>query len=148
MHTGLSYTMNWDWESSTSSLHFRANISPADGLTNIKVETQESAWILEEPTMEDGRSACLFADPGESWQFSSVIFSQDSKLLPSASCDKTVKVWDASSGQCLQILNIGKVTYVKSFDIMYIQVHLELLSDGLGGSACLLSCNKWRKWKA
>jgi WD40 repeat protein len=33
---------------------------------------------------------------------SSVAFSHDSARLASASDDSTVKIWDASSGECLQ----------------------------------------------
>jgi WD40 repeat protein len=33
-----------------------------------------------------------------------VVFSHDSTLLASASDDETVKIWDATSGECLQTL--------------------------------------------
>jgi WD40 repeat protein len=34
----------------------------------------------------------------------SVVFSPDSNLLASGSCDATVKIWDAKSEECLQTL--------------------------------------------
>ncbi|KAK3616825.1 hypothetical protein LTR56_025694 [Elasticomyces elasticus] len=41
---------------------------------------------------------------GHSGPVYSVVFSVDSSRLASASHDKTVKVWDAISGQCLRTL--------------------------------------------
>ncbi|KAJ5776942.1 Pfs NACHT and WD domain protein [Penicillium odoratum] len=53
---------------------------------------------------------------GHTRNVNSVLFSHDSQLLASASDDKTVKVWDASSGQCLQTLeghtsNVNSITF-------------------------------------
>ncbi|KAJ5052510.1 WD40-repeat-containing domain protein, partial [Bipolaris maydis] len=41
---------------------------------------------------------------GHSDRINSVAFSYDSKFLGSASCEKTVKVWKASSGKCWHTL--------------------------------------------
>ncbi|KAF1828578.1 hypothetical protein BDW02DRAFT_511995, partial [Decorospora gaudefroyi] len=43
-------------------------------------------------------------------------FSHDSTRLASASGDRTVKIWDASSGACLQTLDVGKTLFNLSFD--------------------------------
>jgi WD40 repeat protein len=67
--------------------------------------------------VEDSWSACLQTLEDHSLSVNSVVISHDSKLLTSASYDKTVKVWDASSGQCLQSLDVERFTSVKSFDI-------------------------------
>ena len=45
-----------------------------------------------------------------------VTFSHDSTHLASASNDETVKIWDVSSGDCLQTLSIGIVLKSISFD--------------------------------
>ncbi|OGE49412.1 hypothetical protein PENARI_c021G00237 [Penicillium arizonense] len=67
---------------------------------------QEAAHIIfpggVERTLEGHSNAVNF-----------VAFSHDSKLLASASWDQTVKVWDSSSGQCLQTLE-GHCTGVNS----------------------------------
>ncbi|GIJ85686.1 hypothetical protein Asppvi_004547 [Aspergillus pseudoviridinutans] len=54
--------------------------------------------------MEDNRSAGLQTLESHSGPVWSVVFSHDSRLVASASDDETVKIWDATSGQCLQTL--------------------------------------------
>ncbi|KAF2191876.1 WD40 repeat-like protein, partial [Zopfia rhizophila CBS 207.26] len=49
-------------------------------------------------------SACLQTLEGHRGPVYSVAFSHDSARLASASHDRTVKLWDASSGECLQTL--------------------------------------------
>ncbi|KAK3363996.1 beta transducin-like protein HET-D2Y [Lasiosphaeria hispida] len=44
---------------------------------------------------------------------SSIIFSPDSKLMASGSCDKTIKIWNAATGACTQMLK-GHSGYVNS----------------------------------
>jgi WD40 repeat protein len=53
---------------------------------------------------------------GHSNLVNSVTFSHDSTRLASASKDSTVKVWDASSGACVQTLEVGKALSYISFD--------------------------------
>ena len=43
-------------------------------------------------------------------------FSHDSAQLALASDDKTVKIWDTSSGACLQTLNVARTLFDISFD--------------------------------
>ncbi|KAJ5631709.1 uncharacterized protein N7484_011809 [Penicillium longicatenatum] len=78
--------------------------SPTTSITRIQFEMEEPMWIRERPTMEESWSACLQTLEGHSDLVLSVTFSHGSKLLASASHDRTVKVWDANSGQCLQTL--------------------------------------------
>jgi WD40 repeat protein len=66
--------------------------------------------------MSDVWSACLQTFEGHSSIVRSVIFSHDSSKLVSASDNNTIKVWDASSGACLQTLNIGRALYKLCFD--------------------------------
>jgi hypothetical protein len=65
------------------------------------------------PAVHDGWNACLQTLEGHSDFVTSVAFSHNSTRLASASGDRTVKIWDASSGACLQTL-VGHSSDVSS----------------------------------
>lgn len=59
-------------------------------------------------------------------------FSHDSTGL--ASMDRTVEIWDTSSGECIQMLDIGESLYNGSFDSLS-----SYLETGLGTFVILFS---------
>ncbi|XTI92244.1 WD40 repeat-like protein [Cenococcum geophilum] len=89
---------------------------------------EEPEWIIIKPAMGDGWSACLQTLEGHSDYVSSVAFSHDSARLASASNDRTVKIWDASSGACLQTLE-GHSDYVSSVAFSHDSARLASASD-------------------
>ncbi|KAF1958418.1 WD40 repeat-like protein [Byssothecium circinans] len=95
----------WAIENSPLQAYVSALLfSPARSLIRGLFKKEEPTWITTKPGMEDKWSACLQTLEGHSDEVSSVAFSHDSTRLASASHDRTVKIWDASSGECLRTL--------------------------------------------
>jgi WD domain, G-beta repeat len=90
--------------------------SPVGSLIRRLYKEEEPKGIMIKPGMKNKWSACLQTLEGHSGRVTSVAFSHDSARLASASYDGTVKVWDASSGECLQTLDINKTLDNISFD--------------------------------
>jgi WD40 repeat protein len=91
--------------------------SPERSLIRYHFKEEEPKNIVIQPPIGDQWGACLQTLKGHSSCVNSVAFSHDSTRLASASSDNAVKIWDASSGNCLQTLNIGKPLGRISFDI-------------------------------
>src|SRR2546421_398906 len=72
---------------------------------------------------------------GHSGPVNSVAFTGDSARLASASGDRTVKIWDASSGECLQTLAIGKALSNISFDATGLCLHTEIGTIAINASS-------------
>jgi WD40 repeat protein len=95
----------WAIESSPLQAYVSALIfSPTHSLTRNLFEKEELKGIVTKPGMQDIWSSCLTTLEGHRSVVYSVVFSHDSNRLASASYDRTVKVWDASSGECLWTL--------------------------------------------
>ena len=78
--------------------------SPTGSLVRQLFKHEEPEAISIRPTLSEEWSACLQTLEGHSSLVSSVAFSRDSTRLASASYDKTVKIWDVSTGACLHTL--------------------------------------------
>jgi WD40 repeat protein len=95
----------WAIENSPLQAYASALVfSPARSLTRVLFRKEEPKWITIKPAIGDRWSACLQMLEDHSDSVWSVAFSHDSTRLASASDDRTVKIWDASSGECLQTL--------------------------------------------
>ena len=121
--------MSYKWAIENSPLQAYAStlvFSPERSLIRGLFKEEEPKWMTIKPGVGDHWSACLQTLEGHSYVVNSVAFSHDSAQLASASDDKTVKVWDASSGECLQTLRIGRALQRISFDVTDSYLHTDI----------------------
>ncbi|KAH8819814.1 hypothetical protein F5884DRAFT_865459 [Xylogone sp. PMI_703] len=78
--------------------------SPVNSLVKGLFREEEPKWITILPGIRDQWDACLQTLEGHTDTIWSVVF-YDSTKLASASCDATIRIWDVTSGTCLQTLN-------------------------------------------
>jgi WD40 repeat protein len=87
--------------------------SPHRSLIHRCFTSEAPQWVVVKPGLESDWSACVQTLEGHSGGVNSVVFSTDSSRLASASHDKTVKIWDASSSKCVRTLE-GHSDWVSS----------------------------------
>jgi len=86
--------------------------SPYCSLAKANLKNEWPKWITTRPAVEENWGACLQTLEGHGGGVNSVVFSGDGSRLASASSDdRTVKIWDARSGACLQTLEVGTALY-------------------------------------
>ena len=91
---------NYPLQAYASALLF----SPANSIVRRLFQHEEPRGVTIKPPINNGWSACLQTLEGHNSYVRSVAFSHDSTRLASASWDRTVKIWDASSGTCVHTL--------------------------------------------
>ncbi|KAF7510585.1 hypothetical protein GJ744_006197 [Endocarpon pusillum] len=101
--------------------------SPACSLVRQCFEKERPEWIRIMPAIKDGWGACLQTLQGHRQRVVLVTFSQDSTRLASVSLDQTIKVWDASSGDCLLTLECNRS--IQSVAFSHTSAELVSVSD-------------------
>ncbi|RDW58852.1 hypothetical protein BP6252_13328 [Coleophoma cylindrospora] len=102
--------------------------TPLGSLVRRYFHKQEPNWFRIRPAIEDNWSHCLQTLGGHNDTVSSVAFSHDSTQIASASDDRTVKIWDASSGECQQTLK-GHSGLVNSVAFSHDSIQIASASD-------------------
>ncbi|EUC29070.1 hypothetical protein COCCADRAFT_8666 [Bipolaris zeicola 26-R-13] len=102
--------------------------SPTGSLIRQLFEQEKLDTIKIRPVLSEGWSACLQTLENHGSDVTCVTFSHDSTRLASGSEDRTVKVWDVSSGECLQTFE-GHEDYVTSITFSHDSTRLASASE-------------------
>ncbi|PWI65088.1 hypothetical protein PCL_07387 [Purpureocillium lilacinum] len=78
--------------------------SPAASSTRELFKKEAPQWVVSGPRVDERWSPLVHTLEGHDELVTSVAFSTDGKLLASASFDRTVKVWDAATGDIVRTL--------------------------------------------
>jgi WD40 repeat protein len=89
--------------------------APRKSIVRRTFEHAISKWISNLPKVEQNWDACLLTLEGHSSCVSSVVFSHDSKKVASGSDDKTIRIWDAETGECEETVPLDDYAHVLSF---------------------------------
>ncbi|KAI9163364.1 Vegetative incompatibility protein [Paramyrothecium foliicola] len=87
--------------------------APPKSEIRLLFEQERPQWV-KGPAVEEIWNACRQTLQGHSSGVRSIVFAGDGTCLASASGDRTVRLWDAATGQCLQIFNTN-LNYRLSF---------------------------------
>ncbi|PSN59139.1 HET-domain-containing protein [Corynespora cassiicola Philippines] len=110
--------------------------SPKRSLAKTLFQEEAPNWITIAPYVADDWSACLQTLEGHS-----MAFSPDSQRLASASHDKTAKIWDSTSGKCLQIISVDTSLHSIAFNADSSSLHTDIGTIAVNAPMALSSLN-------
>ncbi|KAH7190134.1 hypothetical protein DER44DRAFT_117701 [Fusarium oxysporum] len=74
--------------------------TPSKSLIRSSFEKRIPRWLPVWPHVKEHWNACLSVLEGHSLEVNSLVFSHDSKMVASASHDKTIRIWNVETGEC------------------------------------------------
>jgi WD40 repeat protein len=89
--------------------------APSKSIVRRTFESVVPKCISSLPKVGENWDACLLTLVGHKNSAISVVFSHDSKKVASGSYDKTIRMWDAETGECEDIIPLDGYTPVSSF---------------------------------
>lgn len=83
--------------------------SPVNSLVRKRFLTQGPSWLNRGPVTEEEWGSCVQVLEGHEYEVKALAFSSDDLLIASGSIDGTIKVWDSTTGFCLEEHHNGDV---------------------------------------
>ncbi|KAG7403810.1 Vegetative incompatibility protein HET-E-1 [Fusarium oxysporum f. sp. rapae] len=102
--------------------------TPGKSVVRRTFESVIPKWISSLPKVEENWDACLLTLEGHGDKVRSVVFSYDSTKVASGSHDKTIRIWDAETGECKRVLE-GHGSSVSSVVFSYDSKKVASASD-------------------
>jgi WD40 repeat protein len=116
MPGGLSFTTRALIENAPLQTYASAVLfSPRDSIVPLAYSGYIPGWVSISPAVTSRWSGCVQTLEAYTGDIVAVAFSLNSKLVGSASMDKTIKVWDVDQWTMLQSLFVGTGTRRLSF---------------------------------
>ncbi|KAI1131627.1 WD40-repeat-containing domain protein [Nemania abortiva] len=92
--------------------------APKNSVVRTVFEKDIPGWISLLPSVENDWNQCLQTLEGHGNEVTSVIFSNDSTFIASASEDSTIRIWSVETGECQQTFQ-GHSSAIKSMALSY-----------------------------
>lgn len=91
-------------EQSPLQIYTLLNFTPHRSVTREIYKSEAPDWFALQQGVNEYWNPCILTLEGHTKTVVSVAFSHDGRLLASGSLDRTVKIWDVSTGGCLHTL--------------------------------------------
>ncbi|EXA30335.1 hypothetical protein FOVG_18262 [Fusarium oxysporum f. sp. pisi HDV247] len=102
LHSAKRFVLNYRWIIDTAPLQLYASalvFAPKQSIIREKFNRDLPRWVSPLPNVDSDWNAILQTLEGHTFSVSSVVFSNDGRLIASGSYDNTVKIWNVATGE-------------------------------------------------